>query len=68
MSHCADDGSHSHERHHGQSESTVMLESIHRRWMLGTLLAWLSGCHASLTGQAMIFLTTRKEMPAMSAA
>ena len=29
-----------------------MLESIHRRWMLGSLLVWLSGCHASLTGQS----------------
>lgn len=29
-----------------------MLESIHRRWMLGGLLVWLSGCHASLTGQS----------------
>ncbi len=29
-----------------------MLESIHRRWMLGSLLVWLSGCHAALTGQS----------------
>ena len=28
-----------------------MMRSIKRRWMLGGLLVWLSGCHASLTGQ-----------------
>jgi len=29
-----------------------MMQSIKRRWMLGGLLVWLSGCHASLTGQS----------------